>query len=143
MAPEPSDTSVVSAWRSKAYMYNYRGSAAVTDLRETAGKIISMERAAGHQPSKSYGLDYFLLAESDVPEGNFEAVYDNAMKSAEILEQAPDSPKWQLGVVYMTAALSLANMDRDREALDMVLNKVIGLYQSDQSQGQAPEDKLT
>jgi len=39
-------------------------------------------------------------------------------------------------------ALCLANMDRDREALDMVLNKVIGLYQSDQSQGQAPEDPV-
>ena len=41
----------------------------------------------------------------------------------------------------MQYALCLANMDRDREALDMVLNKVIGLYQSDQSQGQAPELK--
>ena len=42
----------------------------------------------------------------------------------------------------MQYALCLANMDRDREALDMVLNKVIGLYQSDQSQGQAPEDPV-
>ena len=142
LAAEPNDTSVVSAWRSKAYMYNYRGSGAVKELRETAEKTIAMERAAGHQPSKGYGLDYFLLAESYVPEGNFEAVLGNAMKSAEILEQAPDSPKWQTAVAYMTAAFSLSNMDRDREALDMVMNKVVGLYQSDQSQGQAPEDPV-
>lgn len=93
-----------------------------------------METAAGHQPSLVYGLDYFLIAESYFPEGNFEAVYDNITKCIDILEKVPDVRKMQMGECHMTLAVSLMQTGRKQEGIDVVLNKAIPLMVDENGQ---------
>ena len=139
-APSANDTSVVNAYRTKIYLYNYRGNPAMPKVREAASKVIAMETAAGYQPSKDYGLDYYLMAESYLPEGNFEAILDYTLKAIDILEKAPDVSKAQLGEAYMLQGVCLMNTDRDREAIDVMLNKTVPHYVDEKGQ---PLDKLT
>lgn len=134
MAPVANDTSVVAAYRLKAYLYNYRGNPGMLQVRKTASKAIAMETAAGHQPTLEYGLDYFLMAESYMSEGNFQDMYECMEKCIDILEKAPNVSKRQLGEAYMGKATSMMNTDRKREAIDIILNKVTTLFVDENGQ---------
>ena len=108
-APTPTDTSVVGAYRQLAYLYNFRGNNGMEQVRSTISKVIDMETKAGCQPSKDYGLDYFLVAESYLPEGNFKVMSDYIEKTIDILEKAPDVSKAQMAEAYMMKGICLIN----------------------------------
>ena len=121
-APVANDTSVVNAYRMKAYLYNYRGNHAMPQVRSIISKAIEMETTAGHQPSKDYGLDYFILAMSYLPEGNMAKLYENAMKCIDIFEKATDVNDNQKAEAYMMAGMSLMAQEqqsRGHEAIDL------------------------
>lgn len=127
-APTAKDTSVVNAYRIKAYLYNYRGNAAMPQVRSIMSKVIEMETTAGHQPSKDFGLDYFVMAMSYLPEGNLEKVYEYAMKSIDIFEKAPDVSDNQKAEAYATAGVTLMlSEQREREAIEL-LKKAASLF---------------
>lgn len=129
-APAANDTSVVSAYRKKAYLYSYRGNPAMSQMRSIISKAIDMETAAGRL-SKDYGLDYFLMAMSYLPQGNMEKVYEYCMKCIDILEKATDVSDNQKAEAYTTAGVALMiDEQREREALDL-LKKAESLYNGD------------
>lgn len=118
-APVANDTSVLNAYRMKAYLCNYRGNPGMPQVREMATKCIEAETAAGHQPSKAYGLDYFMLAQSYMAEGNMEKVYENSMKCIDILEKASDVDDNQKAEAYMIAAFALM-VDVEEDQADVM-----------------------
>lgn len=129
-ASAANDTSVVSAYRKMAYLYSYRGNPAMSQVRSIISKAIDMDTAAG-QPSKDYGLDYFLMAMSYLPEGNMEKVYEYCMKCIDIFEKATDVSDNQKAEAYTTAGVALMiDEQREREALDL-LKKAESLYNGD------------
>lgn len=129
-APAANDTSVVSAYRKKAYLYSYRGNPAMSQVRSIISKAIDMETADG-QPSKDYGLDYFIMAMSYLPEGNMEKVYEYCMKCIDIFGKATDVSDNQKAEAYTTAGVALMiDEQREREALDL-LKKAESLYNGD------------
>ena len=129
-APAANDTSVVSAYRKKAYLYSYRGNPAMSQVRSIISKAIDMDTAAG-QPSKDYGLDYFLMAMSYLPQGNMEKVYEYCMKCIDIFGKATDVSDNQKAEAYTTAGVALMiDEQREREALDL-LKKAESLYNGD------------
>ena len=132
-APVANDTSVVNAYRIKAYLYSYRGNPAVSQMRSVMSKAIEMETAAGHQPTKDYGLDYFLMAMSYLPENNMAKVYEYSMKSIEILKKATDVSDNQKAEVYMIAGNALIEDEqqpREYEGIDL-LKKAELLFNGD------------
>lgn len=132
-APTANDTSVVNAYRMKAYLYNYRGNPAMTQMRSITTKVIEMETAAGHQPTKAYGLDYFLMAMSYLPEGNMEKVYEYAMKCIDIFEKASDVDDNQKAEGYATAGVALMiDEQREREAIEL-LKKAESLFSGEKA----------
>lgn len=133
-APTPADTSVLNAYRQKAFLYNYRGNAGMKDVRRVAEKVIGMETAAGHQPSKEYGLDYMLMAMSYMTEGKLDFTYDFAQKTINVFEQVPNMDKKQLGEAYFLKAMALSETDRYREKIDILMNKVAPLFVDEQGQ---------
>ena len=132
VAPTPTDTSVVNAYRIKAYLYNYRGRNALEQVRELESKVIGMETSAGHQPSKDYGLDYFLMAMTYLPEGDFNTIYDYAVKAIDIFEKSTDVRDSQKAEGYYLKAMALMNTDRQREAIDVIMEKVVPLFVDEQ-----------
>ena len=131
-APTPTDTSVVSAYRAKGYLYSYRGNICLEQARQIFNKCIQMETTAGHQPSKDYGLDYFALAMGYMPNGEFDKLYDCAIKCIDIFEKAPDVSDNQKGEAYEMAGIALMNNDRNREAIDM-LQKCVTLFNGEKA----------
>lgn len=133
-APVPNDTSVINAYRTKAYMYNYRGNIGMPQTRECAQKAIDMAVAAGLPPTKDYGLDYFIIAMTYLPEGNFTVIEENIDKCIGIFEKATDVSKLQMAEAYMMKAMAQMLTDRSREAIDMMLDKAIPNYVDDNGQ---------
>lgn len=133
-APTATDTSVVNAYRNKAYLYNYRGEKGRDQVRKLLSKIIEAETTAGHEPTKAYGLDYFFMAMTYLPQGEFTTIYDYAGKSIDILEKAPDVSKNQLGEAYYLKAMALMGTDRHREAINILQEKVMPLFVDEQGQ---------
>lgn len=134
-ATEPSDTSLLNAYRMLAYLYNYRGNNGMVPMRRVASKIIDLETKAGHQPSKEYGMDYFMIGMSYMPEGKAQAMYDYMVKATDILEKVPDDvTKKTLGEIYMFQATCLSNLGREREAIELMMNKVLPNYVDEQGQ---------
>ena len=123
-APVPSDTSVLKAYRMKAYLYNYRGNAGLPQLRSVVSKVIDMETKAGHQPSKDFGLDYFMMVMGYLPEGNMEKVYEYSMKCIDIFEKSTDVSDNQKAEVYTMAGMArLLDEQQPREDEALVLLK--------------------
>ena len=133
-APVANDTSVVNAYRMKAYLYNYRGNAAMPQVRELAAKCIEMETTAGHQPSKDYALDYFLMAMTYLPEGRFDIIADNALKAIDIMEKASDVSDNQKGEIYLMLAMAKMQTGHREEAIDILTSKVQHLFVDEQGQ---------
>jgi hypothetical protein len=127
-APVANDTSVVSAHRLKAYLYNFRGNPAMPQMRSLISKVIEMETTAGHPFSKDYGLDYYFMGMSYLPEGNMGKLYEYCMKSLDIFEKATDVSDNQKAEVYTTAGVALMlSGQREREGIDL-LKKAASLY---------------
>ena len=139
-APTANDTSIVNAYRTKAYLFNYRGNNAMPQVREIAKKVIAMEIAGNQQPTKDYGLDYFLMAMSYLPLGDFKNVETNIDKCIDIFEKASDVSKVQTGEAYMTKAMAQMLSNHEREAIDLMLSKVVPNYVDDNNQ---PIEKIT
>lgn len=133
-APTANDTSVVNAYRTKAYLYNYRGNIGMPQTREAAQKAIDLAVAGGYQPTKDYGLDYFIIAMTYLPEGNFTVIEENIDKCIGIFEKATDVSKLQMAEAYMMKAMAQMLTDRSREAIDMMLDKAIPNYVDDNGQ---------
>ena len=133
-APVANDTSVVKAYREKAYLYNYRGNPAVLQVRELASKCIEMATTAGHKPTKDYALDYFLMAMSYLPEERFDVIYDYTVKSIDIMEKASDATDQQKGEVYFMLAMAQMQKEQYQEAVDILTNKVQKLFVDEQGQ---------
>lgn len=132
-SPVANDTSVVNAYRMKAYLYNYRGNPAMPEMRSIISKAIEMETAAGHQPTKDYGLDYFMMAMSYLPEGNMAKLYEYAMKSIDIFKKAADVSDNQKAEAYMMAGVALVQDEqhpRENEGIDL-LKKAESLFNGD------------
>ena len=126
-APAANDTSVVNAYRMKAYLYQYRGNPAMPQMRSIVSKMLDME-AVANQPTRDYGLDNFMMAMTYLPEGNMEKVYDCCMKSIDILEKATGVSDNQKAEVYATAGIALMmGEQREREAIDL-LKKAESLF---------------
>ncbi len=132
-APTPTDTSVVRAYRNLAYMYSYRGNNALPQVRSTINKVIDMETKAGHQPSEGYGLDYYVLAETYLPEGNFKVMGDCIEKCINILEKVPNVFKAQMGEAYMLKGISLIRTDRIHEGIEVLLNQAVPNFLAEDS----------
>ena len=131
-APVANDTSVVKAYRLKACLYSYRGNSVASQMRSIMSKAIEMETAAGH-PTKDYGLDYFMMAMSYLPEDNMAKVYEYCMKSIEILKKATDVNDNQKAEVYMIAGNALIEDEqqpREYEGIDL-LKKAELLFNGD------------
>ena len=132
-APTPTDTSVVRAYRNLAYMYSYRGNNALPQVRSTINKVIDMETKAGHQPSEGYGLDYYVLAETYLPEGNFKVMGDCIEKCINILEKVPNVFKAQMGEAYMLKGISLIRTNRIYEGIEVLLNQAVPNFLAEDS----------
>jgi tetratricopeptide (TPR) repeat protein len=132
-APTPTDTSVVRAYRNLAYMYSYRGNNALPQVRSTINKVIDMETKAGHQPSEGYGLDYYVLAETYLPEGNFKVMGDCIEKCINILEKVPNVFKAQMGEAYMLKGISLIRTNRIHEGIEVLLNQAVPNFLAEDS----------
>lgn len=132
-APTPTDTSVVRAYRNLAYMYSYRGNNALPQVRSTINKVIDMETKAGHQPSEGYGLDYYVLAETYLPEGNFKVMGDCIEKCINILEKVPNVFKAQMGEAYMLKGISLIRTNRIYEGIEVLLNQAVPYFLAEDS----------
>ncbi len=139
-APVPNDTSVINAYRTKAYMYNYRGNIGMPQTRECAQKAIDMAVAAGLPPTKDYGLDYFIIAMTYMPEGNLTEIEKNIDQCIDIFEKATDVSKLQMAEAYMTKAVAMMLNNRCREAIDLMLDKAIPNFVDDNGQ---PVEKVT
>ena len=132
-APVANDTSVVNAYRKKSYLYNYRGNAGMSQVRSISSKAIEMETTAGHQPSKDYGLDYFMIAMSYLPEGNMAKLYEYSKKCIDIFEKATDVSDNQKAEAYMMAGIALVEDEqqpREIEGIDL-LKKAASLFSGD------------
>lgn len=130
----PSDTAVLNAYRRKAYLYNYRGNNGMLGLRHTIGKVLDLETKAGHQPSKEYGLDYLMMAESWLATGSFDIMFDNVVKAIDILEKSENVSSMQKGEAYLMKAMCLMNTDAHREAINVMRDKVIPHYVDEKGQ---------
>ena len=139
IAPVANDTSVVEAYRLKGIVYRFRGDDGLQQFRSLTNKIIDMVIKAGHQPSRSFALDYYYLGLSYLSEGNYEAVYDNMLKCIDILEKAPGISKDELGGAYMMKAVCLSQTNRHSEAIDVVQNEVAPLLVDENGQ---PAEKM-
>ena len=133
-APTATDTSVVNAYRTMAYLYNYRGNIGMPQTREYALKALATEIAGGHQPTKDYGLDYFIVAMTYLPEGNFAAINENIDKCIDIFDKASDVSKLQKAEAYMMKAMAMMLTDNCREAIDIMLNKATPNFVDDNGQ---------
>lgn len=134
VAPVANDTSVIKAYRLKAYLLNYRGNPSVSQVRELAAKCIEMEKAAGNKPTKDYALDYFLMAMTYLPEGEFDVIQDYALKSIDIMEKASDVSEQQKGEAYFLLAMSQMQTGHLQEAIDILTNKVQKQFVDEQGQ---------
>ena len=108
--------------------------------REWAQKAIEMAVAAGLPPTKDYGLDYFIIAMTYLPEGNLTEIEKNIDQCIDIFEKATDVSKLQLAEAYMTKAVAMMLKDRCREAIDLMLDKAIPNFVDDNGQ---PVEKVT
>ena len=132
-APVANDTSVVNAYRMKAYLYYYRGNPALPQVQSITSKVIEMETTAGHQPTKDYGLDYFIMAMCYLPDGDMKKVYEYGMKCIDIFEKASDVDDNQKAEGYAMVGVALMiEEEREREAIDL-LKKAESLFSGEKA----------
>lgn len=134
VAPVANDTSVINAYRMKAYLFSHRGNPCIPQVREVITKCIEMQTALDHQPTKADALDYFLMAMTYLPEGAYDTIRYYSLKSIDIMEKASDVSEQQKGEAYFMLAMAQLQAGNTLESIDILTNKVQKMFVDEQGQ---------
>ena len=114
-AVNPTDTSVVNAYKLQAIIYYCRGNNGVEAMRRSISKAIDLEEASDRVPNVDLVNCYHLKAITYFPDEDFDHVYEYSKKAFDIIEKLPEFSPLIKGeiLLIMCAALTLQNKNKE------------------------------
>lgn len=131
-APAPTDTAVVNAYLMRGILYSNFGMPFLEKSKSDCLKSIQLTEASGRPYGKGDGVAFFMLAFSCLPAENHAKVIEYCDKALEIFENTPDVSNPQKGECYFLKGITLSKLDKNKEAIDMLLHKAAPLYIDEQ-----------
>lgn len=131
-APTPTDTAVVNAYLMRGILYSNFGMPFFKKSKSDCLKSIQLTEASGRPYGKGDGVAFFMLAFSYLPEENHAKVIEYCDKALDIFENTPDVSNAQKGECYFLKGITLSKLDKNKEAIDILLHKAAPLYIDEQ-----------
>ena len=135
LAPTPTDTSVVSAYRGRGILFGNAAfvkpeyaKQALSDLT----KSIDLTKASGRPYTKSDGVSCILVSYIYFTQEKYKEAMEYSNQSINIFESDATVTAKQRGEAYFQKGLILAGEEKNREAIDVLLQKTAPFFVDEQ-----------